>query len=282
MRKRPLLIYLLFAFIPAWLVTLWLWLSQTYLLPYGPLFLSICMFMPALAVAVTKLICKGGWGDLGLRPRLKQGWPWYILAAEGPLLFIALGAALYYLVFPNDFNAAALPGLKPQLPLMLAALIFSPLINLIPCAGEELGWRGFLLPRLVGRFGPGRGLALTGLVWGLWHAPMIALGHNYGLEYPGWPWLGIFAMVLFCFFVGNFLSYATLKTGSFWPAALAHGSLNGCASLGLVFMVNAATADPFVGPVATGLLGGAGLIIAGLVSFLLVIRMPPASALEQD
>ena len=59
----------------------------------------------------------------------------------------------------------------------------SPIVNIIACLGEEVGWRGFLLPNLLEKFTPIKATLLTGFIWGVWHAPMIAMGYNYGLNY---------------------------------------------------------------------------------------------------
>lgn len=101
---------------------------------------------------------------------------------------------------------------------------------------------------------------------GLWHAPVIALGHNYGLGYPGFPCTGIAAMCVFCVAFGLLLMWLTMKTGSSLPAAVAHGAINGVASLGL--LVSADGGNPFVGPLPTGIIGGAPILIAGAIVFL--------------
>ena len=71
----------------------------------------------------------------------------------------------------------------------------------------------------------------TGAIWGLWHAPLIAMGYNYGTPYPGFPVVGILAMVLFCTGFGTLLCLLRDVTNSVWPCALAHGALNAVAGL---------------------------------------------------
>ncbi len=61
-----------------------------------------------------------------------------------------------------------------------------PLINTLLALGEELGWRGFLLPSLL-PLGQWRAILMSGLIWGVWHAPAILQGHNY----PSQPVLGV-------------------------------------------------------------------------------------------
>lgn len=97
----------------------------------------------------------------------------------------------------------------------------------------------------------------NGIIWGLWHAPLTIIGHNYGLDYPGFPYMGILAMCLFCTVIGILFSYVTIKTGSCLPAALAHGALNGFASAPSLF-TKAGFGNPIIGPLSTGIIGGIG------------------------
>ncbi|MFB6169855.1 MAG: type II CAAX prenyl endopeptidase Rce1 family protein, partial [Haloarculaceae archaeon] len=93
---------------------------------------------------------------------------------------------------------------------------------------------------------------VSGVVWGVWHWPVIYMGYNYGHGYPGAPWTGMLAMVVFTVAVGGFLSWTTLRSGSVWPAVAGHGSVNGIGALGLFLVVG--TPSPLLGPAATGLL----------------------------
>ena len=143
-------------------------------------------------------------------------------------------------------------------------MFMAPLLNLIPCFGEEWGWRGYLLPKIARRMGFLPAVLLTGLIWGLWHAPIIVAGHNYGMQYPGYPWAGIAAMCAFCIVASALLSYITLKARSCWPAVLAHGAVNGTASVGVLFLADPMGYDHFLGPVPTGIIGAAFYIVAAV------------------
>lgn len=112
-----------------------------------------------------------------------------------------------------------------------AALSIAPLINMLFALGEELGWRGYLLPKLL-PLGQGKAILFSGVIWGLWHAPAILQGHNY----PSQPVLGVFLMVVFCVLLGAFLSWLYLRTMSPWAPALAHGAVNAVAGLPLLFL----------------------------------------------
>lgn len=123
--------------------------------------------------------------------------------------------------------------------LQLLAIPLGAFLNLIPALGEELGWRGWLLPKLV-PLGTIPALAISGLIWGLWHAPLVLLGYNYALA-PGW--LSLIAMIGMCTVVGSVFAWLRLRSGSVWPAALAHGALNAAAGSYLLFAMAGESID---------------------------------------
>ena len=114
---------------------------------------------------------------------------------------------------------------------VLLAFTLAPFINMVFALGEELGWRGFLLPHLM-PLGQWKAILISGIIWGVWHAPAIA----QGLNYPGYPILGIFMMIVFCVLHGKIFSWLYLNTRSPWVAALAHGSVNAVSGLPVLFL----------------------------------------------
>ena len=109
-------------------------------------------------------------------------------------------------------------------------------------------------------------MVVMGVIWGLWHAPLIAMGHNYGTEYPGAPWAGILATVWIMFILGTFLGWAVLHGGSVWPAVIGHGAFNGIAGIYVFFMQG--TPNTLLGPSAAGLIGSWALAVVALIIFL--------------
>ena len=232
---------------------------------WGPL-LAVSMFGP-LASAVIVRVTRKTAVDAGWRPRIKGGLRWYLLALAIPPALTLAGAVVYFLFLSGDFDpeasrfsAAAIAQLgvgADQVPAIFAvqvanAVIFAPFINMLLAIGEEAGWRGFLYPALRERMPRSRAAIITGVVWGLWHAPLIAMGYNYGTDYLGFPVLGIVAMTIFCMAFGTFLCFLRERSGSVWPCALAHGSLNAVAGLGMWF---SRSAGGILGPMPLGLLG---------------------------
>ena len=278
--KKALLLYLLFAFVPVWggCALLMLGLMPNAQLIITPLF-AMFMFMPAVSSLLTRLITKQGFTQMRLRPHFKGNLGVYAAAWFVPSLFTIVCAALFFFLEPQAFDAtfgmlAAMGVTADQLTFVVVlqaatGVLLGPILNFIPCLGEELGWRAFLLPMLSERFSRPKATLLTGLIWGLWHAPMIALGHNYGTAYAGYPWLGILMMTIFCILFGTFLAAMTFRTDSVLPAALAHAWLNAIASLGMLFIVPDFPITPILGPLPVAAVG----ILPGLLFLLLLKRM---------
>src|SRR5271157_5374625 len=95
------------------------------------------------------------------------------------------------------------------------------LVALIFAVGEELGWRGYLQGRLIQRLGLSKGIICLGLLWSFWHLPLLLAGYNY----PENPLLGALLLSPSLLVAASFvLAWLTLRTKSFWPAALVHGA----------------------------------------------------------
>ena len=108
---------------------------------------------------------------------------------------------------------------------------FAAVLNSVATFGEEIGWRGWLLPTLR-PLGMWPALLLSGAIWGLWHAPMTLLGHNFN-EPNLW---GVVLMAVGSIGWGVVFGWFRLRSGSLWPAVVGHGGLN--AAGGLVLIVS--------------------------------------------
>ena len=229
---------------------------------------AVSMFFPLVGALTANAVApKEQRIDLGVRPRIKGNGRLYALAWLMPAVLTFIGGALFFLVFPQLFDgdaaqlrsaleASGVPADQLGLIVMgqlLAAVTVGPLINSIPSLGEEVGWRGMLLPLLCERMSERRAAIVSGVIWGLWHAPIIAMGHNYGTGYPGFPVTGILTMVVACTSIGCLLSWLRLRSGSVWPCAVAHGAINAITNAGVLFSTAGAT---LYGPSALGLVAG--------------------------
>ena len=250
------------------------------------LVVAAAMFFPAIGVLLTRLFTKEGLKAAWLKPNLRKNLKYYLLAWFGPGILTFAGMGIYFLLFPDQLDLSfgyftatleaagapveTLPMSVGMLMLVqaLQAFFLAPIMNFVTCFGEEWGWRGYLLPKMKNLLPTVPMLLLTGTIWGLWHAPLTIIGHNYGLGYRGFPFTGIAMMCLFCIVLGVFFSYVTLKTKSCIPAVLGHGAVNGIAAIGIYFTKDGG--NPFVGPAPTGIIGLTPFL---MVAVIMAIRL---------
>ena len=253
------------------------------------LLVAAAMFFPAAGVFLTRLVTREGFKNAWLKPKLKNNIRYYLLAWFGPAVLTFAGMGIYFLLFPKNLDpnfsyflatleasGAPMETLPISIGLLMLlqcvqALLLAPALNFVTCFGEEWGWRGYLLPKVSAHFSTIPTLLITGIIWGLWHAPLTIIGHNYGVGYWGFPFTGIAMMCVFCIVGGIFLSYVTLKTKSCIPAILAHGAINGIAAIGFYFAYDGG--NPFIGPAPTGIIGMIPFI---LVAILMVLSLKKA------
>jgi membrane protease YdiL (CAAX protease family) len=199
-------------------------------------------------------------------------WRTWLLYGLGVVLFCALETLLNYVFkLGQPGNPAALypPGSTASIPPMVLMgstffnmVITGPLLGLIIAFGEEYGWRGYLQSELV-HLGRIRGVGLLGIIWGMWHWPVIWMGYNY----PGQPVLGSLLMVVFTVVLAYFLAYAVFKSKGVWTAAYLHGLFNQTLAF---FMVAVYTPASIVLSFSIGI---PGLLLA-LPILLLILRDP--------
>ena len=244
-----------------------IWLSLSALgvpfgTPVGRGMYGIGMFGPALAALLVRLLRREGFADAGLRlvGRGQRGGAWMYLAAYLVIpLVLAAGIGLALLTgvqhwaFSQNLHqlgqtqVAALASQGQRLPagetadqLALSTILTQSLLaftlaipfNMIFTFGEEFGWRGYLLPRLAPMGGVPAAI-MTGVVWGVWHAPLIVL---YGYNYRGHPLLGVGMMVVSAVALGMIFAWLRFRSGSVWPSVLAHAAINGQAGFALIFL----------------------------------------------
>lgn len=244
--KKRLIIFVTLTIAIAWMIFILIPICGiTYGSGLSVIILAIAMFVPALSSILTRLITKEGFKNMYLRPHFKGHIKQYLLIYFGPTALLLLSAAFYFLIFPDQFDleltilkgllaSSGKPGLSASAILLaqvLQIIVIGPVINIIPTLGEELGWRGYLLPKLRRFFSNRTAIVITGAIWGIWHIPVIVMGHNYGTSYAGYPWLGILSMIVFCVVLGTIEGYTSIKLESAIPAAMIHSAVNAGAGL---------------------------------------------------
>ena len=287
---KRITIFLAFAFGIAWLIGLVIYLTgglvhSPELIPGSGITRSLAllacgyMWAPTWAHLLTRLITREGWRDTNPRSR-RHAWPYWIVAWFTPSIMTILGAVLFFVVFPHYFD----PSLKAVQEILssagqaasgspwaiiviqtLSGVLIAPFVNSLFTFGEEFGWRAYLQPKLM-PLGGRKAILLIGLIWGVWHWPIIAMGHNYGLEYPGAPWLGMLMMVWVTIGLGTFLGWLALRAQSVWPAVIGHAAINGISGLAAVCVQG--SPSPLLGPSPIGLVGSAAWVLLTMVILL--------------
>ncbi|WP_084965629.1 CPBP family intramembrane glutamic endopeptidase [Thermoactinospora rubra] len=241
MKRSHLTVFLAVAFGGAWLAALPLWLGDG--LASSTLFLAALAMMitPTLGVLAAwaldrrpfRVLARETGLTLGGRPARTL---WIAGAAwlGTPLLvMLGLGVSMALGMLPADLTALRQTLERQGVPIpgdlqlivvlqLVGAALTGPVLNAVPAFGEEWGWRGWLLPRLVEARGVPFAIVVSGVIWGAWHAPLTLLGYNY-------PTLGPLAAPFFLGFTvlaGALLAWLRLRSGSVWPCVIAHGSLN--------------------------------------------------------
>jgi membrane protease YdiL (CAAX protease family) len=241
--KKRLLIYLGLAFGMAWLVffvfilTGHTWSGST---PELMSLVSLGMLAPTAAHIITRKITGEGFRlsgkdsmMLGIDLKGKK-WLFFLVAVILPVIYATLGDIIIWLSCPEAFGITDVrPFVAITYPLLA---VVSGVVLSFAALGEELGWRGYMMPKLIELIGMPKAIITGGIIWGLWHAPLTCVGHNYGMDYPGFPYVGIILMCLMCMALGTVLTYVTIKTGSIWPAAFMHAINNSSPSVMVVFM----------------------------------------------
>ncbi len=288
LNSRRIFIFLAFAFGIAWLTALVIYrtgglVNSPEIAPGFPLALvllaSAYMWAPALANIITRLITREGWKDMGLRLNFRKGWPYWLAGWFLPAIMTVVGAAVFFLLFPQTFDSslstlrkmmeasASAITMSPTALLVLQlgqAVLLAPILNALATFGEEFGWRVYLQPKLM-PLGGRATMILIGIIWGIWHWPVIFMGYEYGFSYPGYPWTGPLLFLWVTFGLGIFLGWLTLRSKSVWPAVIGHGAINGFA--GAAALLTIGSPNPLLGPLPVGIIGSVGFAAVALVIF---------------
>ena len=210
---------------------------------------SLYMLLPMIVAIVMQKINKEKLSSTGLL-RFKIKWSW-LVAWMLPVVIVLLTIFVNALLPGCEFNAD-LSSLIPmeQVPeeqkemvsmlmtpafmiiiTVISGLFAGATINALFAFGEEYGWRNYLVSALKEKKFVCASIFI-GIVWGIWHFPLILLGHNY----PQHSVAGVFMMVIFCVLASFVELYLVLKAKSVFPAAIFHGTINAVAGLNVLLI----------------------------------------------
>ncbi len=243
------------------------------------LVIAAAMFIPALsALIVQKLILKKSFKSLGIT------WgPWKMYLKTYGIIFLLF--LINYLItwlfitkpdlslisFLQQYNITAplpMPAATMIMLFVLMTLVAAPIFNMIPSLGEEIGWRGFLLPQLE-PLGKIKAVIISGIIWALWHTPMIIiLGFVYGRQI--WP--GVLMHFITVTSLGIWFGYIWLKTHSTVQAAFMHATFNAHA-YGFWVIIFVSSNKLLIG--AVGLIG---MLLALILAYMTIYKMRQETA----
>jgi membrane protease YdiL (CAAX protease family) len=215
------------------------------------LFSTVYMFFPFITALVLQAIDKEKFNHTGL-VNFKIKWSWlvaWLLPVVMVLLCILVnglmpGVSLQYNAeqlinqyhIPEDQQEmvreqlSAIPASLMVVIILVSSLMAGVSVNALAAFGEEYGWRNYLVHALrEKKFWPAA--LFIGVVWGIWHFPLILMGHNY----PNEPQWGVLLMVVMCILLGVIELYFVLKSKSMIVAAILHGTINALAGVVIYF-----------------------------------------------
>lgn len=192
------------------------------------------MWCPGIAAVATQLYFHRSLRGLGWKPgNTKYLWMGYGLPVAYGLVLYGLvwlaGLGKFSPVEWADFLAAQW-GIDPENPYLIVGLyVFSQatvgvLISCITAFGEEIGWRGFLVPELFRENLFSRTALISGGIWAVWHFPVMLFA-DYGNNATP-IWFNLIFFTLAAVGISFPLAWLRLKSGSMWPAVILHASHN--------------------------------------------------------
>jgi membrane protease YdiL (CAAX protease family) len=228
----------------------------------SPLWFFLLMWTPAVASLVARLALREGIADVSFRLSGRRGATAMAIALVFPAI---VGGAAYGFAWVTGLANFVVPPAHPLITMLTggsdsSALQFSALLLLtmtlgllgsgISALGEEIGWRGYMLTRLIDANVPAPVLA-SGLIWGLWHIPLILAG-----QYVAGPSVMVSALLFLVVVIAVSVVFAWLRfaSGSVWPAVVLHASWNS--------VIQGAFDQASAGTGATLWIGESGILVA--------------------
>lgn len=210
------------------------------------------MFAPTIAALIMRYATGEKFKNSYLELTIKHKWQCFMLAIIMPVLQSVLGAFLIWLLILH----------KPEIDSSQSEYLVSVIwVTAASCCflffhafGEEWGWRGYMMPKLMTIMNKPAAVIVGGVLWGLWHAPLTICGHNFGVGYKLYPYSGIACMCLLCVLENGLLTALTERSKSIYPASICHAIHNSLSEYAILSIMlvnpeilqNVRTFTPFI------------------------------------
>ena len=308
MNKKQVAKYLIIVFILAYAIEI---LASVYAVKNPDVIGKTVFQISAMVLMFTPffgtLITKGSFKGIGFKPKFKGCAYLLPLCFFGPAIIASLGAALFYIIFPDMFDLTG-SYLQSTLPegmnfleelekrgvsysmyiviVIFQCITYAPIFNMFLALGEEVGWRGFLYPELEKSFGKIGSWIIGGIIWGAFHFPMMIIaGYEYGTDYPGFPFVGIIVFTVFCISLGIIHEIVYDKSKCIWYPALLHGAVNACTFTLMFYNVNnpeRASKLMILGPAFNAAIGGIPALVVAVVLAMVTLSKKKKNAEVQN
>ena len=191
------------------------------------------MWCPGISALITMKILKRNISELG--------WKWgetkdQVRSYLIPLFYAFIAYIIIWsLGFGDFYNEDTVSGITQSFGLgeigdglsivlyFLLVGVFGTISSMSSAFGEEIGWRGFLVPELYKSQGFTKTSLLTGFIWGIWHLPILLFA-DYNSGTSNWFAMTCFMVLVIC--ISFIYTWFRMKSGSLWTAVILHGSHN--------------------------------------------------------
>ena len=270
--KKKLITFLVVSFVFGWAIQfLGLHLESNGNEELGEILIVVSTFMPLLGVVLAQHMHMET-KECGIRWALpgKKDIKYVVMAYVLPIVLAFLGGALYFIIFPSNydpqFHYLHTETGAINVSAFLSVIIIEPIISSIEGIGGEIGWHSYFIPLLEKKYGVHKAMIICGIVWGIWYAPLIVHGHDFGTGYWGAPITGILTLCVYFTLLSIFFTWLHLKTETIYVPGLAHGTFAAVEQFALKFTKNYPTGH-ILGPSLPGVISAIPLLIFVIILF---------------
>lgn len=262
--------------------------------------ISQIMLAPALAAIAARLFTKEGLVKSGFQFNFSEHRFLFLFGWFGTTALTFIGAILYFIVFRENFDpnmtefvasystSVENTGVQVDAVEIVASfkadlfvkVFTAAVLDIMSSFGEEWGFRAYLLPKLFRKIGAIPAMIISGLISGLWYAPLVYLGYYYGDTNAGFPIVNILAMCIFSMVTGIIYSFLCLRTGSIFPSVFAHSAVSVMRSQATLMTFDGG--NHFIGPAPTGILSGLPFIVTAVICLIYMHRHPIKVQIQQE